>query len=75
MTLLELRDVIKSDTVFYLKSGDYEFRITNILWGCDSFVSMNVCCKSVSVGERSVTIETDMPDSVFQAWKNYSVGK
>ena len=71
MTLLELKNVIKSGTEFYFLCGDSKFKIPNVLWGCESFSSMNVGFKSVKVGKDCVFIETDMPENVFRAWEEY----
>lgn len=74
MTLLELKNVIKSGTDFYLKSENRKFKIANILWGCEAFSSIQVGFKSVSFGNGCVFVETDMPENVFNAWKDYGKG-
>lgn len=75
MTLRDLRNTFAPDTRFFIWTyADEEnavqevFEITNVLWGTNSFISMEanyVQCKA----KNEVYIYTDMPIGVFHAWK------
>ena len=73
MTLLELKSVFTTNTEFCLVSGNNELWITNILWSWTALSSMQVNWKSVTTERNKVFVQTDMPDEVFQAWKDYTL--
>ena len=79
MRLRDLRNVFTCDTNFVVCVYNYDadkevfLTITNLLWGCTAFSSMEILPESVSINcYGDVIIRTDMPYGVFMEWKNYS---
>ena len=78
MTISELKTIFSSDTEFTVKlmfSDDSMegFKITPKLLGTAAFASAQVEMKSVrAVAVGKVEIAIDMPEGVFNAWKEYS---
>lgn len=78
MTISELKTIFSSDTEFTVKlmfSDDSMegFKITPKLLGTAAFASAQVEMKSVrAVAVGKVEIAMDMPEGVFNAWKEYS---
>ena len=72
MTLKDLRKVFDRNTRFYLNMGYAErFIITDILWGCEAFTSMQV--REITAEETNcVFVYTDMPYEIWRAWKDYA---
>lgn len=73
MTLKDLRSEFDGATEFYLCIiGHLEkIKITNLMWGNICFNTMELLSIS-AIAKDTVLIETDMPEIVFEAWKNYS---
>lgn len=71
MTLQDLRNVFRGDTVFVLRtwSGE-ELQITNLLWGNLTLIRIHIW--DVEVKDNKIIVNVDMPDVVFQAWKEYA---
>lgn len=75
MTIGEFRNLFESDPVIHLEcySENFDsvesFIITNILYGCAAFNTMQILPSSVYTWNDEVYIKTDMPYSVFMAWK------
>ena len=74
MTLRDLRETFAPNTRFFLYTYGDEgseseaFEITNILWGTNSFISMEanyVQCRM----RNNVFIYSDMPLEVLRAWQ------
>ena len=83
MTLLELRDSLDKDCRIIVDSPHWsedESRIEwldslhlfygSILYGTD-FANMTIKPHSMTIKENLIHIETDMPNVVFCAWKDY----
>lgn len=74
MTLQDLRNVFREDTVFVLKTWSNEqLQMTNLLWGNLTLVRIQVW--DLEVTNNKIIVNVDMPDSVFKAWKDYTEGR
>ena len=71
MTLQDLRNVFRSDTVFVLRTWSNEkLQMTNLLWGNLTLIKIQVW--DLEVQNNKIIVNVDMPDSVFKAWKEYA---
>lgn len=74
MTLQDLRNVFREDTVFVLKTWNgKQLQITNLLWGNLTLIKIQVW--DLEVQNNKIIVNVDMPDSVFKAWKEYAEGR
>lgn len=74
MTLQDLRNVFRSDTVFVLRTWSNEkLQMTNLLWGNLTLIKIQVW--DLEVQNNKIIVNVDMPDSVFKAWKEYAEGR
>lgn len=74
MTLQELRNVFRSDTVFVLRTWSNEkLQMTNLLWGNLTLIKIQVW--DLEVKNNKIIVNVDMPESVFKAWKEYAEGR
>lgn len=75
MTIYQLRNLFNRDTEIWLAretTGD-RFLITNILFGTSSFAQLVINSDHVKAdGVNKITVFTDMPKEVFEAWKKHS---
>lgn len=75
MTIYKLRNLFNSNTEIWLAretTGD-RFLITNIMFGTDSFSQLIINSNRVKAdGVNKITVFTDMPKEVFEAWKKHS---
>lgn len=74
MTLQDLRNVFREDTVFVLKTWNgKQLQITNLLWGNLTLIKIQVW--DLEVKNNKIIVNVDMPDAVFKAWKDYAEGR
>lgn len=71
MTLQDLRNVFRGDTVFVLRTWSNEqLQMNNLLWGNLTLIRINIW--DVEVKNNKIIVNVDMPDGVFKAWKEYA---
>lgn len=71
MTLQDLRNVFREDTVFVLKTWNgKQLQMTNLLWGNLTLIKIQVW--DLEVKNNKIIVNVDMPNAVFKAWKKYS---
>lgn len=74
MTLQDLRNVFRGNTVFVLRTWSNEkLQMTNLLWGNLTLIKIQVW--DLEVQNNKIIVNVDMPDSVFKAWKEYAEGR
>lgn len=74
MTLQDLRNVFRADTVFVLKTWDgKQLQMTDLLWGNLTLIKIQVW--DLEVKNNKIIVNVDMPDAVFKAWKDYAEGR
>ena len=72
MTLQDLRNVFREDTVFVLKTWNgKQLQMTNLLWGNLTLINMRVW--NLEAKNNKIIVNVDMPDAILKAWKEYSV--
>ena len=71
MTLRDLRNVFRADTIFVLKTWNgKQLQMTDLLWGNLTLIKIQVW--DLEVKNNKIIVNVDMPDAVFKAWKEYS---
>ena len=74
MTLQDLRNVFRADTVFVLKTWNgKQLQMTDLLWGNLTLIKIQVW--DLEVKNNKIIVNVDMPESVFKAWKDYTEGR
>ena len=74
MTLQDLRNVFRGDTIFVLKTWNGEqLKMTNLLWGNLTLIKIQVW--DLEVKNNKIIVNVDMPDAVFKAWRDYAEGR
>lgn len=74
MTLQDLRNVFREDTVFVLKTWNgKQLQMTDLLWGNLTLIKIQVW--DLEVKNNKIIVNVDMPDAVFKAWKDYAEGR
>ena len=74
MTLQDLRNVFRGDTVFVLKTWNgKQLQMTDLLWGNLTLIKIQVW--DLEVKNNKIIVNVDMPDAVFKAWKDYAEGR
>ena len=71
MTLQDLRNVFRAETVFVLKTWNgKQLQMTDLLWGNLTLIKIQVW--DLEVKNNKIIVNVDMPNAVFKAWKDYS---
>ena len=74
MTLQDLRNVFREDTIFVLKTWNgKQLQMTDLLWGNLTLIKIQVW--DLEVKNNKIIVNVDMPDAVFKAWKDYAEGR
>ena len=74
MTLQDLRNVFRGDTVFVLKTWNgKQLQMTDLLWG--NLTLIKIQAWDLEVKNNKIIVNVDMPESVFKAWKDYAEGR
>lgn len=74
MTLQDLRNVFRADTIFVLKTWNgKQLQMTDLLWGNLTLIKIQVW--DLEVKNSKIIVNVDMPDAVFKAWKDYAEGR
>lgn len=74
MTLQDLRNVFRADTVFVLKTWNgKQLQMTDLLWGNLALIKIQVW--DLEIKNNKIIVNVDMPESVFKAWKDYAEGR
>ena len=74
MTLQDLRNVFRGDTVFVLRTWNgKQLQMTDLLWGNLTLIKIQVW--DLEVKNNKIIVNVDMPDAVFKAWKDYAEGR
>ena len=74
MTLQDLRNVFRGDTVFVLKTWNgKQLQMTDLLWGNLTLIKIQVW--DLEVKNNKIIVNVDMPESVLKAWKEYAEGR
>ena len=71
MTLQDLRNVFRGNTVFVLKTWNgKQLQMTDLLWGNLTLIRIHIW--DVEVKNNKIIVNVDMPESVLKAWKEYA---
>ena len=71
MTLQDLRNVFRGDTIFVLKTWNgKQLQMTDLLWG--NLTLINIKVWNLEAKNNKIIVNVDMPDAILKAWKEYS---